>query len=201
MKQLILASASPRRRHLLEHIGLSPRVMVSSVNEQFEDDMPPGEVASTLAMRKAADVAGRVEEGLIIGADTIVEYGGRILEKPRSPSEAVQMLKMLSGKSHTVWSGVALIRRWPDNKMEQRTFTEQTEVTFGELDETDITRYVDSGLPMDKAGAYGIQDPAGALFVKSISGDYNTVVGLPLFALCRHLKSFAPEYLKPVTLL
>lgn len=199
MHRLILASASPRRKDLLDRIGLSPEVIVSSATEEHEANLPPEEVASTLALRKAEDVARSVGNGLVIGADTIVVLGDRILGKPASREAAAEMLRELGGQTHIVISGVALIRV-SDNKMEKRSFTEQTEVTFGTLEERDIRRYVASGLPMDKAGGYGIQDSAGSLFVEKICGAYETVVGLPLHALCREMKSFAPEYLEPITL-
>lgn len=174
MKQLILASASPRRRDLLTQIGLEFEIIPSTVEENI-DETEPIKLVAELALLKASDVARRVE-GLVIGADTIVVDGNTVLGKPRSKEEAVQMLQRLSGRQHQVMTGVAIVdsesgRHWVD--------VEITQVNFRELSLQEIQRYVDSGEPMDKAGAYAIQEK-GALFVRAIEGDYFNVVGLPL---------------------
>lgn len=192
---IVLASQSPRRKKLLESTGLSFVVQPSSCEESYNNNASPEQIVQELALRKAKDVAKETENALIIGADTLVVLENRILEKPASEDEAIAMLKKLSGRSHEVLTGVALVKtEEAGNISSEETFFEKTMVFFGEPDVQEISRYVAGGSPMDKAGAYGIQDDWGSLFVKRIEGDYNNVVGLPLFALYQHLKTFAPEY-------
>ncbi len=196
MKSIILASASPRRKKLLELINLPFEVIPSPVGEAFDPNLSPAEIVETLALRKAKDVASGKAGKLVIGADTIVVFEEEILEKPESPEHAVEMLQRLSGDTHQVFTGVALVKTGSEGNIQEIcTFAERTDVVFGELDPEDIKGYVDSGSPMDKAGAYGIQDDLGALFVKGIEGDYYTVVGFPLYAFYQKMKQFAPEYL------
>lgn len=196
VKQIILASSSPRRRSLLEQIGLPFQVRPPDVEEHFEKGLSPSEIVTGLSMRKAEAAAEQLREGLIIGSDTVVVHRGSILGKPDSAEQAEEMLAALSGDTHEVLTGVALLKKEGErNNTQSLSFSETTEVTFGRIDYEDIRRYVASGRPMDKAGAYGIQDPMGGLFVKKIHGDYNTVVGFPLHSFCRRMKSFAPEYL------
>lgn len=197
MKQIILASSSPRRRSLLEQLGLPFEVRPSRVEEHFEKGLPPSDIVTGLSMRKAENAAAGLREGLVIGSDTVVVHGGSILGKPESAEQAEKMLAGLSGETHQVHTGVALLKMEGErNNMQSLSFSETTEVTFGDIDYEDIRTYVGSGRPMDKAGAYGIQDPMGGLFVKRICGDYNTVVGFPLHSFYRRMKSFAPEYLE-----
>ncbi|RMG47119.1 MAG: septum formation inhibitor Maf [Acidobacteria bacterium] len=173
---IILASASPRRREILRTIGLPFTVMPSRIEE------PPyrgGSVADhvrLLAELKAAEVAQRVSARLVIGADTVVLVDDRILEKPRTEQEAVQMLQMLGGRWHRVLTGVCLIRSDPDRR---RSGCEVTRVKFAPLRPDEIRWYVSTGEPMDKAGGYAIQG-YGALFIERVEGDYLNVVGLPL---------------------
>ena len=130
-----------------------------------------------LAREKAADVASRARSGIVIGADTIVVLDGHVLGKPRDPREARSMLRRLSGQTHTVYTGVALI----DARTGRSTvFHERTRVTFRKISAQEIAEYVRSGSPLDKAGAYGIQDDFGAVFVEKVSGCFYTVVGFPL---------------------
>ena len=197
---IILASQSPRRKKLLQQIGVSFTVEPSTTDESYNDNETPSQIVQTLAERKAMDVATGKKEALVIGADTIVVANGEILEKPNSKSEAVEMLRSLSGKAHTVLTGVSLVKTDKEgNILAKETFFEQTLVYFGDLDEPEIETYVAGGSPMDKAGAYGIQDDWGNLFVKRIEGDYNNVVGLPLFSLYRHLKKLAPEHMRQLS--
>lgn len=197
MKSIILASSSPRRRSLLEHIGLRFKVRSADVNEDYEAEWSPPEIVTTLSSRKAKHVAEEVKSGLVIGADTVVAYGENVLGKPEDPRHARRMLRELSGSTHEVYTGLTLInRREGQNKSRPLSFSERTKVTFGEIDYEEIRTYVASGRSMDKAGAYGIQDPMGALFVKKICGDYHSVVGFPLHAFYVNLKSYAPEYLE-----
>lgn len=195
MNPVILASGSPRRKKLLEQINLPFQIQVSSVDEHYKDTLTPPEIVQTLARRKAVDVAQQFDRTLIIGADTIVVYQGAILKKPSSKEAAQTMLRQLSGDTHSVLTGVALCKCSPSNDLQTHLLFEETLVTFGDLHPRDIEKYVDSESPMDKAGAYGIQDDYGALFVKRIEGDYNTVVGFPLYAFYQAMQDFAPEYL------
>ncbi len=195
MNSIILASGSPRRKKLLEQINLTFRVQVSAVDEHYDPERSPADIVQTLAARKARDIAQNTTQALIIGADTLVVHNNKILEKPENPQQAKKMLTQLSGQTHTVLTGVALYKTFLDAESRHHHFVEQTNVTFGEIDAEDVTAYVKSGTPMDKAGAYGIQDDFGVLFVKRIDGDYNTVVGFPLHKFYREMKNFAPEYL------
>lgn len=194
MTPIILASRSPRRKKLLEQINLSFSVMPSSASESYDANERPASIVQILAQRKATEVASGQSRALIIGADTVVAFRNSILEKPASKAEAKGMLSALSGNSHQVFTGVALVKTDSrGNILKHRTFYEQTKVSFGILKASEIEVYVTSGSPMDKAGGYGIQDKWGTLFVEGIEGDYNNVVGFPLFAFYRHLQSFAPE--------
>lgn len=196
MNTIILASGSPRRKKLLQQLSLSFQVCPSPVDESYDPNLKPSEIVQQLALRKSTDVASRHPEALIIGADTIVVFGDKILEKPKSKGEARQMLHNLSNQTHQVYTGVALCKTdIQHNIIESTTFFEITNVTFGNLSSSDIDKYVAGGSPMDKAGAYGIQDDFGAIFVKRIEGDYHNVVGFPLHAFYNTLRTFAPDYL------
>ncbi len=174
---IILASRSPRRIHLLHQIGLSFTVQESGVDEHIPDGVAPEEAVRRLSLEKANRVAERLYEGIVIGADTIVVLDGKILGKPSSKEEAISMLSNLGGRTHTVFTGFALI-----DVESKRSYVdyEKTEVTFRRLSKEEIETYVESGSPMDKAGAYGIQDDYGAVFVERINGCFYTVVGFPL---------------------
>lgn len=178
--EIVLASASPRRQQLLEQIGLSFRVVVTDVQENNQMRIRPEELATLHARDKALAAAAIVSENdIVIGADTIVVLEGRVFGKPVDQEEARSMLASLSGKVHEVISGVAIVKG-------QQIFTDfnVTEVRMRTLSAEEIKRYVDSGEPMDKAGAYGIQG-LGALLVEGINGCYNNVVGLPLTTLTK----------------
>ncbi len=181
----VLASRSPRRRRLLEQIGLDFDVDVSDVDESVAIDAEPSSLTETLARRKADDVARRRPEALTLGADTVVVFDGQIMGKPADASEASEMLRQLSGNTHVVYTGIALLHPRSDRA---HTTSEATRVTFGEMDDDEISAYVASGSPMDKAGGYGIQDDRGALFVERIDGDYYNVVGLPLRTFYRTMR-------------
>ncbi|USG64137.1 Maf family protein [Brevibacillus ruminantium] len=173
---LILASSSPRRRELLQTIGLSFTVITSDVDESTEPDLSPQEVVEQLAYRKAKTVAEKVEEGVVLGSDTVVVLDGVILGKPTDEEHAFQMLTSLQGREHVVYSGVALI----DAKTGRVELNHsKTQVRIRSLTEREILAYIRTGEPMDKAGSYAIQG-IGATLVESIAGDYFTVVGLPL---------------------
>lgn len=181
----ILASQSPRRQHLLTQLGLAFTVKASDVDEVVVPGLAPDAVVQSLALQKAATIAEHQPEALTLGADTIVVLDGEILGKPTDEDEARHMLRSLSGETHIVYTGIALI-----HPATNRTSTacEMTRVTFAEMSEPEIDSYVSTGSPMDKAGAYGIQDDRGALFISRIEGDYYNVVGLPLHRLYSELK-------------
>lgn len=187
-----LASASPRRRQLMDQIGLNFMVIKCNVDESFEDSYSPAEVVQVLSERKARKVAGELDYGLVIGSDTVVVCRDCILGKPRDKEEAMEMLTFLQGDEHSVYSGLAVI----DAKTgEAHVSHERTRVFFRPAERDELERYVDTGEPMDKAGAYAIQG-IGAIFVKRIEGCYFNVVGLPLPRLVLVLKQFGLDVLK-----
>lgn len=173
----VLASASPRRRVLLSRLAVSFVVDPSDVDEDHDGAASPGTLVESLSLSKALDVSGRHPDALLLGADTVVVLDGRILGKPVDGEEAASMLRSLSGRTHRVYSGIALVHAPSGRKVTSHSITD---VTFAAIDDVEIAGYVASGSPLDKAGAYGIQDDAGAWFIEGIHGDYHTVVGLPL---------------------
>ena len=187
MNKVILASASPRRKELLMQIGLDFDVCVSTCEEKITKT-DPAEVVCELSAQKALDVWQKIKDkkGIVIGADTVVAYDGKILGKPGSEKEAVAMLTALSGHTHEVYTGVTFCYE-EDDVEKQHTFYEKTAVTFYSMSQEEIESYVASGEPMDKAGAYGIQGSFAA-YVKGIEGDYNNVVGLPIGRLYQEIK-------------
>ncbi len=185
-KPLILASRSPRRAQLLRQIGLEFDVIPANIDETADALTFPEKLAADLARQKAQAVAAQIGNGLVVGADTMVVLAGKILGKPKNAAEAREMLRLLSGNTHEVFTGFAIISR-PENL--SVTGWEQTAVTFRELDDWEINRYIEIDHPFDKAGAYGIQDMS-ALFVESIHGCYYNVVGFPLTKFYVSLKSF-----------
>ena len=196
MKQIILASQSPRRKYLLSQINLRFIIHPSSLEESFNPELEPASIVEYLASEKASNVAVNYASALTIGADTIVVYQNEILGKPDNESDAFQLLKKLSGHVHEVYSGVCLILTDDEKQIVHKTsFHEVTKVTFAELDDQEIWDYIQTGSPMDKAGAYGIQDDWGSLFVSKIEGDYYNVVGFPLHRFYENIKNFAPEFL------
>lgn len=187
---IILASASPRREALLRQIGLPFRVEPSSVSEEkVRRRGTPPSLVEQAALAKAVDVAARVGEGLVLGADTVVVIGGDVLGKPKSDRDARQMLERLSGATHRVYTGLALVRVRHGRVVKRRTAHEVTRVTMRRLRPRDIAGYVATGEPRDKAGAYGIQG-RGAVLVERIEGDYSNVVGLPVTRLAEMLEGF-----------
>lgn len=178
MKKVVLASASPRRRALLEQAGLDFIVCPSKIEEVITKS-EPSEIVMALASDKANDVAASAPDGtVILGADTVVVKNGCILGKPKDDSDAKRMLSMLSGKTHQVYTGVCMIAK-NDGNYHTVTFFDKTDVKMYDLSEQQIDWYIASKEPADKAGAYGIQG-LGAVFIEAIHGDYNNVVGLPL---------------------
>lgn len=182
--KIILASQSPRRKELLERMGIQDFETISpNVDESAFHGLPPEELVRRLSAEKAAAVAGKVgEDAIVIAADTVVALEGAVLGKPADELDAFKMLSALSGVRHQVYTGVTVCRGG-----EKQTAHEVTDVTFRELSEREIEDYISTGEPMDKAGAYGIQG-YGALLIQGISGDYYNVMGLPVCRLGRMLE-------------
>ena len=199
MTQLILASGSPRRKELLEQMGLEFSICPAK-GEEIITEKEPAAAVEGLALQKALEVAGGIldynerhsdlvtpGDSLVIGADTVVVCDGRIMGKPADEEEAFHMLTLLSGRTHQVFTGLALVFLDPAGRCGQHTVHEMTEVEFYPMTEQEIRDYIATGEPMDKAGAYGIQGKC-APFIKGIRGDYYNVVGLPCARLYQELK-------------
>ena len=189
--ELILASQSPRRRELLGLFNLPFTVRVADIDETMDPTRSPAEEVARVSLAKARAVE-RKEEDVVIAADTIVVLGSRVLGKPASEAQAEQMLTALSGHAHQVMTGVTVLRG--DRSL---TATEITDIHFRELSTREIRRYIATGEPMDKAGAYGIQGGA-ALFAQRMHGDYYNVMGLPVCRLYEILSEIAPEWMEEI---
>ena len=181
---IYLASKSPRRRKLLKQIGLDFKSFSVDLEEEIFNGEHPIQTVKRLAVHKAEEAKKKVEQGIIITADTIVVLDKQIIGKPKNKKDAERILKKLSNRTHMVYTGFSIF-----NSVTNETITdyERTCVTFRELSNKEIKEYIASGSPMDKAGAYGIQDDFGAVFVSSIKGCYYNVVGLPLSKLYKLL--------------
>ena len=192
MKKIILASASPRRQELIGRLIPDFKVMTDNSPEEVIMGEKPEETVKRLAKQKAENVAGEItDDAVVIAADTMVALDGQVLGKPCDEKEAYNMLKMLSGNMHQVYTGVAVIDTKSGKIINEY---ETTGVKFRTLLDDEIKAYIKSGEPMDKAGAYGIQE-LGALFIQGIEGDYFNVVGLPLCRLGRILKEMGIDLL------
>lgn len=187
--QLILASASPRRKALLSLFGIPFTVRAADIDETMDPEKPPFDEVARVSRLKALAVR-REEEDVVIAADTIVVCQGKVLGKPHSEAEAASMLRLLSGRDHQVMTGCTILF---GNRAE--TFTEVTSLHFRPLSEKEIQKYVQSGEPMDKAGSYGIQGGA-ALFCEKLEGDYYNVMGLPVCLLYETLCRTVPEVME-----
>ena len=190
MKTIVLASQSPRRKKLLSLLYQEFVCQPADIDEDLPYDGNPDSYCRNLALLKAKEIAKKQTDSLVIGSDTIVVYNNESLGKPTSAKDAERILSQLSGHSHSVFTGVALI-----NGTKEISFSVETEVVFHTLSDQEIKAYVVTGSPMDKAGAYGIQDDWGAVFVKKIIGDYYNVVGFPLQAFYKTIKEQFPEYI------
>jgi len=191
--RVVLASASPRRRALLRMLGIRDLLVMPARGEEAGwPDLPPAELVKRLSGAKAGEVAGRMmrADTVIIGADTVVVLDGRILGKPRDKDEAVSMLTALSGREHRVYTGVTVL----GGDVRMQSAAEETAVRFRALTQQEIHAYVETGEPVDKAGAYGVQGLA-SLFVEGIRGDFFNVVGLPLCRLGIMLRKAGVELL------
>lgn len=195
MKRIILGSASPRRRELLEQIGITFKVVTSGKEEIYHSTVP-SEIVKELAQMKAENVAeeltekeGLLKDVIIIGADTVVVRDGEILGKPADKEDAFRMLTSLQGRAHQVYTGVTVLNFDENGEKNVICYAEKTEVFVCGMTESEIQNYIASGEPMDKAGAYGIQGRFAA-FIERIEGDYFNVVGLPVAYVYKQLKHF-----------
>jgi septum formation protein len=184
MRRFILASASPRRKEILEKAGYSFEIIVSDADENITEDLSPEKTVEVLAERKALSVWENNRDSVVFGCDTVVAIDGRILGKPTDDEDAFNMLKMLSGRTHTVSTGVCICS---EDKTE--VFSNTTQVEFYPLSDETIRSYIASGEGKDKAGSYGIQG-YGCVLVKEIKGDYFSVMGLPVSQSSRVLADF-----------
>lgn len=184
---IVLASASPRREELLRLLCPGFHVIPSDFDESGVPSWPPEKHVILSASGKAHDVAPKISDGIVIGADTVVVIDRAILGKPADADDARRMLRLLSGRAHHVYTGLCVVERVGERTGHILAESVRTEVRFGELSDRIINAYVRTGEPLDKAGAYGIQERGSAL-VESVSGDYFNVVGLPVFTLSRMLE-------------
>ena len=184
---VVLASASPRRKELLAQVGIEADIRPSHVEEESWEKKPD-QIVMELSRQKAEDVAAGCCEGtMVIGADTVVALGNEVLGKPGTPMRAYEMIEMLQGRSHQVFTGVTVLLCLGRGKCHGITFAERTDVHVYPMTAEEIAAYAACGEPLDKAGAYGIQGRFAA-YIQGIAGDYSNVVGLPLGRLCQEVK-------------
>ncbi len=205
-QRVILASGSPRRKEILS--TALPSIDIKIIPSKAEENLDPTEEAYVKSPWKFAENTAKLKADdimreefaraktenvtkpiIVIGADTVVTFNGKIFGKPKTPDHAIESLKLLSGQTHVVYSGVCLLKSQNGELVKEKLFSEGTEVTFDTLSDQIVRGYVESGEPMDKAGAYGIQASGGTL-VKAIHGDYFNVVGFPLHKFCKELSTF-----------
>lgn len=184
MNKIILASKSPRRQELLRLMDVDFRIVLKDVDESYPDGLTPEEIAVYIAEKKAKAFDEEINDEIVLTADTIVAIDGKILGKPENTDHAAEMLSLLSGKVHRVVTGVCLLYKHKYN-----LFHDVSEVFFRKLTEQEIRSYVDKYQPLDKAGAYGIQEWIGLIGIQRINGSYTNVVGLPTEKLYQQLKS------------
>lgn len=185
MRPVILASSSPRRQFLLKETGINFTIEKPQVDEDFPANMPVYEVARYLALKKAEFFRPRINNEIVVTADTVVILDQQIMNKPADKQEAMAMLSALSGNTHIVMTGVCIV-----SKEKEESFDDTTEVTFKTLTEQEIEYYVDNYKPYDKAGAYGAQDWIGMVAIEKIVGSHFNVMGLPIHLVYRHLTSW-----------
>jgi len=187
MEKIILASGSPRRKHLLELAEIPFEVKVSDIDESYPEGLSPAEIAIHIASNKARAIQEKIDMGknsplMILAADTVVVLDNEIIGKPLNRQNAIEILSRLSGRIHKVITGVCIL-----NGFEEKIFAEETEVKFRELSLAQIEYYIDNYQPYDKAGAYAIQEWIGAVGIKSIKGDFYNVMGLPVSKVVQEL--------------
>lgn len=183
--KLILASSSPRRQYLMREAGFTFTIEKPLTDESFPPELPVTQVARYLATKKAESFRMKIHDEVILTADTVVILGNQILNKPESRHQAVDMLKQLSGRTHLVMTGVCIL-----SAGREVSFDDTTEVTFSHLTEKEISYYVDTHKPYDKAGAYGAQDFIGMIGIEKINGSYFNVMGLPIHKVYHILKNW-----------
>jgi septum formation protein len=188
-RKIVLASGSARRIELLKQIGLNPIVQESKVDEDVFKFKSPVKLAEILSKAKAGAIAKKYKDAIIIGADTFIILSSEAIGKPKSLKNAAEILKKLSGRTHTVITGFTIL---DTHTKKEITKTVKTKVTFKKISQDEIGKYVYSSNVMDKAGAYAIQDKAG-MFIKEIKGSYSNIVGLPIFELSETLREFGVE--------
>lgn len=186
MRNLILASTSPRRKEIFEKTKLPFTIVSSNYEEDMTLELPPHELVQYLSEQKAASVMKDHPDSVIIGADSFVIFGDTILSKPHTPEKARDMLQLLRGKQHEIISGVAIIDTASGKKV---SFYQKTKIFMKDYSDQTIDAYIATGEPLDRAGAYALQE-LGALLIEKIDGDFFSAVGLPLGLLCEHLKDF-----------
>lgn len=184
-RPLVLASSSPRRQFLMKEAGFTFTIEKPDVEESFPESLPVDQVAKFLASKKAEFFRPNIHNEVIVTADTVVILGDRIMNKPLNREEAVEMLSALSGRTHTVVTGVCIL-----SKEKELAFDDTTQVTFQSLTRDEIFFYVDNYKPFDKAGAYGAQDWIGMVAIERINGSYFTVMGLPIHRVYQELKNW-----------
>ena len=187
MSKIILASKSPRRKEILNQVGIDFEIVVSDKDEELTTDIP-SDIVQELSRQKAEDVQNKVKDSdyIIIAADTVVAVDDNILGKPKDKDDAFNMIKLIEGRNHSVYTGVTLLKKDREN-VTIRTFYEETVVEVYPMTEEEIYRYLDFNQWEDKAGGYGIQGSFAA-YVKAIKGDYYTVVGLPISRIIYEMK-------------
>lgn len=188
---LILASGSPRRRQLMTDAGFAFTIEVRPTDESFPADMPADDVAEYLARQKAEQFVADLGERLVLCADTVVILNDQILNKPANEADARRMLSALAGRTHRVRTGVCLLTPAPDSQAPvMQSFTDETTVTFAPLTDDEITYYIHTCHPFDKAGSYGAQDFIGLVGIERLDGSFYTVMGLPTHRVYQLLKSY-----------
>ncbi|HSW97529.1 MAG TPA: Maf family protein [Candidatus Saccharimonadales bacterium] len=192
MKKIILASSSPRRKHLLEQLGLQFTVFPSEIEEKLDPNLQPIEQVEVLSLQKAKAVAVKFPEAIIIAADTMVAFGNEVIGKPKNESDAIKMLKNFSGNHHVIVTGFSILDAETKKTVTRST---ETKVWFREMTSKEITSYVRKEKPYDKAGAYAIHEFAG-VFIKKIEGDCNGGTGLSIYLLAKELKKFGIDVLE-----
>lgn len=190
MSKIILASKSPRRKEILNQVGIDFEIVVSDKDEELTTDIP-SDIVQELSRQKAEDVQNKVKDSdyIIIAADTVVAVDDNILGKPKDKDDAFNMIKLIEGRNHSVYTGVTLLKKDREN-VTIRTFYEETVVEVYPMTEEEIYRYLDFNQWEDKAGGYGIQGSFAA-YVKAIKGDYYTVVGLPISRIIYEMKNLS----------
>lgn len=188
---LVLASGSPRRKQLMTDAGFSFTIETRPTDEVFSETMPVNDVAEYLARQKAEQFMDDLGNRIILCADTVVILDGRILNKPQDEADARRMLQALSGRTHRVRTGVAILSPDPNGNPQLHSFTDETSVQFATLTDDEITYYIRECKPFDKAGSYGAQDFIGLVGIERLDGSFYTVMGLPTHRVYQALKQFS----------